>query len=230
MNVDSKLPPGQKVFEIFPRFGLPQFANRFPKETENIKFSIGGDLEELELSDELTSLNRVHQTSDFHCVTTWSKLDLNWSGYLFRDFFTTLILPKISNEINFVVLKAQDGYKTSLPLSDLMNSNVLLADQLNNKSLGIAHGAPIRIVAPDHYGYKNIKHVNRMEFYSKQKVIKRGISRFMDHPRARVRFEERASKGPGILFRFLYKFGINGTIRDFEKATAEYETKLEKNK
>jgi len=41
-----------------------------------------------------------------------------------------------------------------------------------------------------------------------------------------VAHEERASKGPGFIFRWLYKFGINGTIKDFEKATAEYRANI----
>ncbi|MFK8162370.1 MAG: molybdopterin-dependent oxidoreductase [Lewinella sp.] len=220
------LPPGQKESDIFPRFGLPQYATRFPTEVDKIRLSIGGDLEEFEIGEELHSLHRISQVSDFHCVTTWSKLNLNWSGYSFSDFYTSLILPKTSKEISFVILKAQDGYKTSLPLADLMQQNVLLADQLNNQPLTLEHGAPIRIIAPDHYGYKNLKHLSRIEFYAEKQIVKQGYLSFMDHPRARVAFEERASKGPGIIFRWLYKFGIKGTMRDFEKATAEYKDSL----
>jgi len=218
----KNLPPGQYESDIFPRFGLPQYANRFPKETEKIKFSIGGDLEEAEISDQLITLSRVNQISDFHCVTTWSKLNLNWSGFRFNDFYNSLIMPKVTDKITFVVLKAQDGYKTSLPLVDLLKQNVLLADKLDNKPLTLSHGAPIRIVAPDHYGYKNLKHINRIEFYTERLKLKQGLASFMDHPRARVAKEERASSGPGIVFRWLYKFGINSTIRDFENATAAY--------
>jgi len=225
MNDKKTLPIGQKESKIFPRFGLPQYANRFPKELEKIKFSIGGDLDEFKIAEELLSLPRTNQISDFHCVTTWSVLDLKWSGYRFKDFYKTIIQPKLSCEITFVVLKAQDGYKTSLPLSDLLNPNVLLADQLDNKPLTLEHGAPIRIVAPDHYGYKNLKHIQRIEFYTDKKVVKQGFLSFMDHPRARVSYEERASWGPGSLFRFLYQFGIKNTIKDFEKATAEYRLK-----
>lgn len=220
------LPPGQKESAIFPRFGLPQYANRFPKELDKIQFEIGGDLEEFTIDQELNSLPRVKQVSDFHCVTTWSKLNLNWSGYRFKDFYTHLILPKVRGEMTFVVLKAQDGYKTSLPLKDLMQENVLLADQLDDQALNLEHGAPIRIIAPDHYGYKNLKHIKRIEFYREKKIVKQGFLSFMDHPRARVAYEERASRGPGIFFRWLYKFGIKGTIRDFEKATAEYKAKM----
>ena len=49
----------------------------------------------------------------------------------------------------------------------------------------------------------------------------------MDHPRARVAYEERTVSGPAILFRYLYRFGIKGTIRDFEKAMAKYKLELE---
>lgn len=226
MNMKS-LPPGQKESNVFPRFGLPQYANRFPTEVERISFSIGGDVDEFEVSVELSSLPRIHQVSDFHCVTTWSKLNLQWSGYSFKDFYTTLILPKLTGEVTFVVLKAQDGYKTSLPLSDLMQPNVLLADQLNGAPLTMEHGAPLRIIAPDHYGYKNLKHLKRIEFYTEKKKVKQGYLSFMDHPRARVAKEERASSGPAVLFRWLYKLGIKGTIRDFEKGTALYKAALE---
>lgn len=222
------LPPGQRESELFPRFGLPQYANRFPEDIHKVGFSIGGDVDDIELTDELSTLPRKSQVSDFHCVTTWSKLNLNWSGYSFRDFYNTLIRPKTSRDITFVVLKAQDGYKTSLPLVDLMNNNVLLADQLYNLPLTIDHGAPMRIVAPDHYGYKNLKHIKRIEFYTEKKKVKQGLLSFMDHPRARVSFEERASIGLGFLFRWLYKFGIKGTIKDFEKATKAYKARMEK--
>ncbi|MEM8528055.1 MAG: molybdopterin-dependent oxidoreductase [Bacteroidota bacterium] len=226
MNNQQILPPGQQASANFPRFGLPQYANRFPKEIERIKFSIGGDVEEFEISEELHTLPRVDQTSDFHCVTTWSKLDLKWSGYRFSDFYTTFILPRVRRDLTFVVLKAQDGYKTSLPLADLLQPNVLLADRLNGKSLTLEHGAPIRIVAPDHYGYKNLKHIKRIEFYAQKQVAKQGILSFMDHPRARVVHEERATIGSGKIYRWLYRFRVKSTIKQFENATAAYKAKL----
>jgi len=218
----KSLPPGQKEIDIFPRFGLPKYAKRFPSDMDNIHISIGGDVEEFEVSDALNTLKRVDQRSDFHCVTTWSKLGLDWSGYRFSDFFNQLILPKLSKDVSFVVMKAQDGYKTSMLLEDLMRDNVLLADQLNGQGLNLEHGAPIRIVVPDHYGYKNLKHINRLEFYAKKQKVKQGILSFMDHPRARVNKEERATTGPGLFFRYLYKIGIQGTIKDFANAAQEY--------
>ncbi len=219
------LPPGQKVSDIFPRFGLPQYAKRFPTEVEKISLEIGGDLDAFTISDQLTSLPRISKISDFHCVTTWSKLDLNWGGYRFIDFYNTLVLPRLSQQVNFVVIKAQDGYKTTLPLADLLVENVLLADQLDDQKLTIEHGAPVRIVAPDHHGYKNVKHIKSINFYTEAQKIKKGIAGLMDHPRARVGQEERASKGAGVFFRWLYQFGIKGTIRDFDEAMKAHRAK-----
>jgi len=223
----ASLPPGQKESEIFPRFGLPQYANRFPENVDKVKFTVGGDISDFEVYEQLIELPRVDQVSDFHCVTTWSKLNLNWSGYRFKDFYGKIIKPNVSDKITCVVLKAQDGYKTSLPLTDLLQDNVLLADQLDGKPLCISHGAPVRIVAPNHYGYKNLKHIKRLEFYAEKEEVKQGYLKFMDHPRARVAQEERARTGPGIFFRYLYKFGIKSTIKDFEKALEKHNRKTD---
>jgi len=216
-----KLPPGQLERATFPRFGLSQYADRFPSIVDKVRLHISGDLKtDFYIESELDSLPLVTQVSDFHCVATWSKTSLEWSGYRFTDVYQQLILPK-SNEkepISFVVIKAQDGYKTSLPLHDLLESDTMLAISLNGKPLNIAHGAPIRLVVPKHYGYKNLKHLDRLEFYNSPQKVKQGFLSFMDHPRARVAFEERAVGGPGWFFRYLYRPLIKSTEKQFERA------------
>ena len=141
----KSLPPGQKAIDTFPRFGLIHYADRFPTELNTIKIAIGGDLEEFVILDNLKELTRIDQVSDFHCVTTWSKLNNSWSGYGFKEFYTKYILPKVTCEITFVILNAQDGYKTSLPLSDLLKDNVILADRHDNETLTIEHLSLIHI-------------------------------------------------------------------------------------
>lgn len=70
MKQVKTLPPGQKESSISPRFGLPQYANRFPNQIDKISFMIGGDIDELEICEQLRSLTTTTQISDFHCVTT----------------------------------------------------------------------------------------------------------------------------------------------------------------
>jgi len=168
MSTETKLPPGQYELEEFPRFGLSQFAKRFPKETRQIQVKITGDVDNsITVSDELRDLPRVDQTSDFHCVTTWTRRSLRWSGFRFSDFFERIVVPRArpQQDSTFVILRCQDGYGSSLPLADLLADTVLLADSLNGEPLSIEHGAPLRLVAPAHYGYKNPKHVCAVEFW-----------------------------------------------------------------
>jgi len=217
---DRNLPPGQRDIGEFPRFGLTQFADRFPRQTEHVEIQIGGDVRNaVALSTEFGDLPRTTQTSDFHCVTTWTARSLHWGGFRFSDFFEQIVVPVAQPEPNakFVLFRCQDGYSVSLPLDDLMADGVLLADQLDEQPLTIAHGAPLRLVAPAHYGYKNAKHLKGIEFWRDAREYRPAAFRFMDHPRARVDFEERGRWIPGRLLRLLYRPLVRRTIRLFEQ-------------
>ena len=201
------LPPGQFESEAFPRFGWGQFAFRFPTDTGAVEIAVRGDVAtDLIVREELGELPRVEQVSDFHCVTTWSKRGLRWSGFRFRDFYETIVEPKAVPRpgASLVVLRSQDGYAQSLPLEDLLAPDVLLADRLDGRSLSVAHGAPIRLVAPAHYGYKNLKHVCSIEFWRDAREYRFVGPKFMDHPRARVALEERSRGVPAWILRRAY--------------------------
>ena len=223
----SKLPPGQFEVKEFRRFGLPPYANRFPKNVETIEIKIKGEVEqEITITqDELRGLARAQQTSDFHCVATWSCLQLQWSGFKFRDVYEQIILPKVkpAKGANFVILRAQDGYRTNFILEDILNDDVLLADTLNGEALGIEHGAPIRLVAPAHYGYKNLKHVKQIEFWFDDNQYNYSRFRFLSHPRGRVAFEERGEGVPGWVLRYVYRPLIGFTAGRFRKAMTTYD-------
>lgn len=215
-----ELPPGQYELDSFPRFGLTRFARRFPEETQQVHLMVGGDVAQpLTVSQELHDLPRVHQTSDFHCVTTWSRRALRWSGYRFSDFYERLVLPQARPDraATFVILRCQDGYKTALPLGDLMADTVLLADRLDDEPLTIAHGAPLRLVAPAHYGYKNAKHLKAVELWRGERPHGSAPFRFMSHPRARVALEERGTGVPGWMLRYLYRPLVRPTIGLFRR-------------
>jgi len=206
MSETHDLPPGQVEVEDFPRFGLGKFAFRFPTDTRDVELSIEGDIETpLLVREELTALSRVDQVSDFHCVTTWTKRALQWSGFKFRDFYESIVEPKAEPHpgAGLVVLRSQDGYDQSLPLEDLLAPDVLLADQLDGRPLSIAHGAPLRLVAPAHYGYKNLKHLRSIGFWRDARAYRFAGPGFMDHPRARVALEERG-RMPAWVLRSTY--------------------------
>jgi DMSO/TMAO reductase YedYZ molybdopterin-dependent catalytic subunit len=204
--VSTGLPPGQIEVPDLPRFGWGAFAFRFPTDPARLEIAVEGDLHEsLVVREELASLPRVDQVSDLHCVTTWTKRSLRWSGFRFRDFYETIVEPRARPrpDASLVVLRGQDGYAGRLPLGDLLARDVLLADRLDGRPLSIAHGAPLRLVAPAHYGYKNIKHLRSIEFWRDARAYRFVGPSFMDHPRARVDLEERGNL-PAWLLRRAY--------------------------
>jgi len=213
-----KLPAGQVPRADFPRFGLTQYAERYPSRPTDRAISIQVlSAAPVVLGDALDGLPRVTLQADFHCVTTWSRLGLVWGGVRFSDFFRQRVAPlsDAASTITGVVLRGQDGYRTSLLLEDLMAEDVLLADELDGQPLSIEHGAPLRLVAPRHYGYKSMKHLSHLEFLSTAPDIKRGALAFLDHPRARVASEERGRWIPGWLLRRAYRFFIPSTVERF---------------
>jgi DMSO/TMAO reductase YedYZ molybdopterin-dependent catalytic subunit len=221
MKTPTALPPGQYEAAEFPRFGLPRFASRFPAQTEEIRIEVVGEVERpVALSEEFGEVRRVDQVSDFHCVTTWSRRSLQWSGFRFVEFYETVVVPRARphRDAGFVVFRCQDGYRMSLLLADLLAGDVLLADRLNGEWLTIEHGAPLRLIAPAHYGYKNAKHVSCIEFWHDDRKYRSAGFRFMDHPRARVALEERGRGVPGRILRSLYRPLVGPTITRFRRA------------
>ncbi len=224
------LPPGQIERPQFPRFGLGKFARRFPAEPERIRVQIGGDVErKLSVEAQLQALPRIEQQSDFHCVTTWSIRGARWSGWRFADFYRHIVEAEARplSQAEFVVLRGEDGYCSCLPLEDLLRDDVMLADRLDGQSLGLEHGAPLRLIAPAHYGYKNVKHLVAIEFWRDRRAYRFPLPypTFMDHPRARVAFEERGRLFPGSILRYLYRLLIPLNVYVFARALATYRRK-----
>ncbi len=215
------LPLGQIETAEFPRFGLTPFAVRFPEELGPPRISIAGDVAApVVVEQQLGPLEYVTQASDFHCVTTWSHRGIEWSGVRFVDFYRQIVQPlaQPAADVKFAVLRGQDGARVIMQLEDLLAPDVLLADRMDGEPLSIAHGAPLRLVAPAHYGYKSIKHLNRIDFFRSDAGYRPFGLRFMEHPRARVALEERGQWFPGWLLRHAYRPLIGGTVKRFAEA------------
>lgn len=186
------LPPGQRARSDFPRFGHPLIVRRVPSQPRPVDIEVTGAVQApIRLhADDLATLDRREQISDFHCVTTWSATDLRWSGYAFGDVWTSLVVPQARPDAraSHVAFTGIDGWRACLPLEDVLAADVLLADRLDDVPLGIDHGAPIRLVAPAHYGFKSVKHLRRIQVLLEP--IPDSAAR-IGHPRGRVALEER---------------------------------------
>ncbi len=154
---------------------------------------------QLDMDDLLAGLPRRQQHSDLHCVTTWSALDLPWSGVLLREVLgrlTDVVCPH--PRARWLLATGLDGFAARLRLDDALADDVLLADALDGAPLPTAHGAPVRLVAPSHYGYKSVKHLVCLEY---RLADPGGSAGWKEHPRGRVAHEERSRLLPGPLWR-----------------------------
>ncbi|MFX0019232.1 MAG: molybdopterin-dependent oxidoreductase [Promethearchaeota archaeon] len=62
-----------------------------------------------------------------------------------------------------VVFYAADAYSSSLTIEEASADDVLLAYEMNSELLPVEQGFPVRVVAPNHQGYKWVKWVVRVE-------------------------------------------------------------------
>ena len=130
------------------------------------RLKIGGMVEQpMELNyDQLRALPQASQVSTFHCVTGWTVDGVHWSGVRFRDLLAAARPQSGAHALEFV--SAEKPYVDYLTLEQAMLSDVLLAWEQDGQPLAQEHGAPVRVVIPDMYGYKNVKWVEEINLVS----------------------------------------------------------------
>ncbi|UCH31184.1 MAG: molybdopterin-dependent oxidoreductase [Candidatus Bathyarchaeota archaeon] len=116
---------------------------------------------------EIRNLPTVTIISDFHCVEGWSVLNNKWEGIPFKKI---VHIAGPEKNIKTVVFECEDGYSTSLDLSDLLHKDVLLAYKLNDKMLEPDRGGPLRLVVPQKYAYKSAMWVRKIKFTDKHEL------------------------------------------------------------
>jgi DMSO/TMAO reductase YedYZ molybdopterin-dependent catalytic subunit len=114
---------------------------------------------------EFEAIPRVERISDLHDVSTWSVLDNRWEGVPAREIVARVRpLPQAA----FVLLHADGGASASLPLSDLLRVDVLLATRRGGVVLPPEQGAPLRIVVPHRYAFKSLRWLRAIEVLDRE--------------------------------------------------------------
>jgi DMSO/TMAO reductase YedYZ molybdopterin-dependent catalytic subunit len=110
--------------------------------------------------DDFVCLPKVQVHADMHCVTRWTKLDNLWEGVTTRTVLDRVeVLPKAK----FVMVHAEHGLATNLPLADFLGEDCLFAWRHNHRDLIADHGYPLRLVIPRLYAWKSAKWVRGIE-------------------------------------------------------------------
>ena len=112
-------------------------------------------------------LEQVEDTSDFHCVTTWSKLGMRWLGVRFLDI-AALVEP--TEKASHIFVHGSDGYTTNLSLEEALKPDVLLVYQADGAPLSREHGGPVRMITPQLYAWKGAKWISGIEFLTEDRL------------------------------------------------------------
>jgi len=110
--------------------------------------------------DELRALPSAEQVSTFHCVTGWTVGNVHWRGVRFRDLLAAAQPQPEAQVLTFT--SAEKPYVDTLTRQQAQLADVMLAYEMDGKPLAREHGAPVRVVIPDMYGYKGVKWVERI--------------------------------------------------------------------
>ena len=154
-----RLPPGQTWSKGFPVLDLGVHP---PFDEKTWSFRVWGEIENpLTLSwKEFQALPKTESVSDFHCVTSWSKMDARWGGVLMADLLK-LVRPKA--EANFVIQHCAEEYTTNTSLLEASQPDAILAYELDGAPLPLEHGGPMRMVIPTLYAWKSGKFLRGLE-------------------------------------------------------------------
>jgi DMSO/TMAO reductase YedYZ molybdopterin-dependent catalytic subunit len=111
--------------------------------------------------DELRELGERDQTSDIHCVTRWTRLDMSWKGVPLRAI---LDLVEPLDSARYVIAHAEQGYTANLPIEALQDPDVMIGLEADGAPLTPEHGYPARQVVPKRYFWKSAKWLRGLEF------------------------------------------------------------------
>jgi len=137
--------------------------------------------------DAITRRFPLHeQVTRLVCVEGWSAVAW-WGGIRFADLIAAFPpVPgarwaALRSSVNLDGAGRPDPYYVSIDLGTARHSQTLLATQLGGAPLTLAHGAPLRLVAPMKLGLKNIKAVTEISYTASEPADywnERGYSRY----------------------------------------------------
>jgi len=165
-RVSSAISPVESLVPLVPNGGwrIYTISGTLPGfDPETWRLEVGGAVDRPASIDYrgLRALPKVEQVSTFHCVTGWTVKNVAWGGVRMHDVLAHVNPHQDAHALRFV--SAELPYDDYLTLEQASLSDVLLAYEMDGKPLSRAHGAPLRLVIPDMYGYKNVKWLQRIE-------------------------------------------------------------------
>lgn len=155
----DRVPPGQHLTNGFPVLTYGQTPH---VDLSTWEFKIWGLATPKTFTwADIIAMPQSDFTADFHCVTTWSKLDVQWQGVKVIDFMAQIdVDPKAVH----IMEHCYGGYTTNIAMDDFLREENFFAHTLFGEPLPADHGGPLRLVVPHLYAWKSAKWINGLEF------------------------------------------------------------------
>jgi DMSO/TMAO reductase YedYZ molybdopterin-dependent catalytic subunit len=153
----DRLPPGQYLVRDWPVLSAGPTPHT---PLDEWTFSLQGAVDPVKTWtwEEFQSLPSEKITKDVHCVTKWSKLDMDWEGVS-----VDTLLEGVELGGAYVTAFCDGGYTTNLELEDVTGGKAWVAFAAEGQSLAPEHGAPARMLVPHLYFWKSAKWVRGLE-------------------------------------------------------------------
>ncbi|TMQ53940.1 MAG: hypothetical protein E6K73_00590 [Candidatus Eisenbacteria bacterium] len=132
-----------------------------------------GRLEHLTIGDLLGRFAHHEQVTRLVCVEGWSAIAW-WGGIRFADFLAAFPpapstrWAALRSAVNLDFAGNSDPYYVSIDLETARHPQTLLATHQGGRPLTLAHGAPLRLLAPMKLGLKNIKAVTDVAYTAQE--------------------------------------------------------------
>jgi DMSO/TMAO reductase YedYZ molybdopterin-dependent catalytic subunit len=158
-ELQNRVPPGQHLTKGFPVLTYGETPTIAP---ENWELKVWGLAQPKTFTwADFMAMPQKNFTADFHCVTTWSKLDVEWMGVTVTDFIKHV---EVDPKAIHIMEHAYGGYTTNIDLGDFLREENFFAHTLFGEPLPADHGGPMRLIVPHLYAWKGAKWLNGLEF------------------------------------------------------------------
>jgi DMSO/TMAO reductase YedYZ molybdopterin-dependent catalytic subunit len=156
-----QVPPGQSVVVTWP---VLTYGPTPHIDTNEWQLEVKGEVKKpITLNwAEFNNLPKSRLHTDIHCVTRWSKLDMDWDGVSIDELIEQA--GGLTKNANHLIAYCYGGYTTNLPIEDVTGGKALVATHADGEPLAPAHGAPARLFVPHLYFWKSAKYINKLIF------------------------------------------------------------------
>jgi DMSO/TMAO reductase YedYZ molybdopterin-dependent catalytic subunit len=114
--------------------------------------------------EDLLGMDAVEQETTLMCISNGLDAGLMsnavWKGIPMHDLLDQVAPLADAARVR---MHGVDNYTDTIPLEKAMESNTLLAYQMNGVNLPNRHGYPVRAIVPGYFGEKHVKWITRIE-------------------------------------------------------------------